>query len=248
MGYVFDFNDARTYEQWLKNGRTHQTTEFENQLMVDMLKPLRGESLLDIGCGTGTSLLPFVEMGLETTGLDASPYMLDIALQKLEHRVDLYRGVAEDLPFEDNSFNHAIMVTTLEFVDDPLKAIEEACRVTKDRLFLGVLNRYAFKGIERRLKGIFSRTIYNHAKFFSIWELKQMLQSVAGDIPIDWRTLYQLPSISGRLTQNLEQSSFVQKFPFGAFMGVVATLVPRFRTKPLTVRYRTKSPTGALTG
>jgi hypothetical protein len=110
------------------------------------------------------------------------------------------------------------------------------------------LNRYAFKGIERRLKGIFSRTIYNHAKFFSIWELKQMLQSVAGDIPIDWRTLYQLPSISGRLTQNLEQSSFVQKFPFGAFMGIVATLVPRFRTKPLTVRYRTKSPTGALTG
>jgi SAM-dependent methyltransferase len=248
MGYVFDFNDALAYEKWLKNDRTRAAFGLESQLMVDMLKPLRGESLLDIGCGTGSSLLPFVELGLEATGLDASPYMLDIALQKLENRVDLYRGVAEDLPFEDNSFNHAIMVTTLEFVNDPKKAIEEACRVTKDRLFLGVLNRYAFKGLERRLKGIFSHTIYNHAKFFSIWELKQLLHSIAGDIPIAWRTIYQLPSISGKLTYNLEQSSFVQKFPFGAFMGIVATLVPRFRTKPLTVRYRPKQPTGALTG
>jgi len=248
MGYVFDFNDALAFEQCLKDDRARATTGLDSQLMVDMLKPLRGESLLDIGCGTGASLVPFVELGLEATGLDASPYMLDIALKKLKNRVDLYRGVAEDLPFEDNSFNHAVMVTTLEFVDDPHKAIEEACRVTKDRLFLGVLNRYAFKGFERRLKGIFNRTIYNHAKFFSIWELKQMVHSVAGDVPIAWRTIYQLPSISGRLTQNLEQSSFVQKCPFGAFMGVVATLVPRFRTKPLTVRYRPKQPTGALTG
>jgi ubiquinone/menaquinone biosynthesis C-methylase UbiE len=248
MGYVFDFNDALAYEHWEKHVRTQPEAELENRLMVDMLKPLRGESLLDIGCGTGTSLLPFLDLGLEATGLDASPYMLDIALKNLKNRVALYRGVAEDLPFEDNSFNHSIMVTTLEFVDDPYKALEEACRVTKDRLFLGVLNRYAIKGFERRLKGIFSHTIYNHAKFFSIWELKQMILGIAGDVPIAWRTIYQLPSMSGRLTQNLEQSSFVQKCPFGAFMGVVATLVPRFRTKPLTVRYRAKQPTGALTG
>ena len=248
MGYVFDFNDALDYERWLQDERVRTTAGLESQLMVHMLKPLRGESLLDIGCGTGASLRPFVELGLETTGLDASPYMLDIALKKLKNRVDLYRGVAEDLPFEDNSFNHAVMVTTLEFVDDPRKALEEACRVAKDRLFLGVLNRYAFKGLERRLKGIFSRTIYNQAKFFSVWELKQMVQSIAGDVPIAWRTLYQLPGLSGRLSQNLERSRIVQRCPFGAFVGVVATLVPRFRTKPLTVRYQAKQPTGALTG
>ena len=36
------------------------------------------------------------------------PYMLDLAAKYLCNRVDLHRGVAEDMPFDDNSFNHAI--------------------------------------------------------------------------------------------------------------------------------------------
>ena len=43
-------------------------------------------------------------------------------------------------------------MATLEFVEDPKKAIEEVSRVTKDRIFIGVLNRYAIKGIQIRIK------------------------------------------------------------------------------------------------
>ncbi|MBT8352714.1 MAG: class I SAM-dependent methyltransferase, partial [Deltaproteobacteria bacterium] len=150
MGYVFDFNDAKTYERWFNTPQNRFVADLGSRLMVDMLSPMRGEALLDIGCGTGASLLPFIEKGLNVTGLDPSPYMLDIALENLGNRVDLYRGFAEDLPFDDNSFNFACLVTSLEFVDDPRKALEEACRVAKDRIFIGVLNKYAIKGIERR--------------------------------------------------------------------------------------------------
>jgi len=87
--------------------------------------------------------------------------------------VDLHRGFAEDLPFDDNSFNYACFITTLEFVDDPRKAIEEACRVAKDRIFIGVLNRYALKGIQLRLKGIFTKSIYNRAQFFQYLGIKK---------------------------------------------------------------------------
>jgi ubiquinone/menaquinone biosynthesis C-methylase UbiE len=238
MGHVFDFNDAREYEQWLSNPKRHAAADLENRLMLDMLNPLPGETLLDIGCGTGASLKPFLDFGLQVTGIDPSPYMLDMAIGQVKDRVDFYREFAEDLPFGDNSFNYAILVNTLEFVETPLKAIEEACRVAKDRVFLGVLNRYAIKGLQRRVRGIFSPTIFNKARFFSVWEIKQMFSTLLGETPMSWRTVCQLPTTSNSLLSRLERSRLVQRCPFGTFAGVVVSLVPRFRTRPLTLRYQ----------
>ena len=251
MGYVFDFKDAVAYEQWFKKPESQIAFELEIQLMRTLLKPSPGESVLDIGCGTGACLLAFLEMGLQVTGLDPSTYMLDIASQNVTNRADLYRGYAEDLPFDDNSFNYACLFTTLEFVDNPQKALEEACRVAKDRIFIGVLNRYAIKGIQRRVKGMFAPTIFNHAQFFSVWEIKHKIRKILGSTPISWRTVCQLPSQPGKtggIATSLEQSKILQRCPFGAFAGMVVTLVPKFRTRPLTMRYEARNTSGAATG
>ena len=77
--YVFNFNDAIAYERWFNNKCNKTAADLEIRLMLNMLKPVRGETLLDIGCGTGKSLLPFFEKGLQVTGLDPSPYMIDLA-------------------------------------------------------------------------------------------------------------------------------------------------------------------------
>ena len=248
MGHVFDFNEAVAYEHWLQKTQSKIAFELERQLMRDLLQPLQGETVLDIGCGTGACLAAFLEMGLRVTGLDPSTYMLDIALNKIRNRSDLYRGYAEDLPFDDNSFSYACLFTTLEFVEDHRKALKEAFRVAKDRVFIGVLNRYAIKGIQRRVKGIFTPTIFNHAKFFSVWELKQLIRDIIGNTPVSWRTVCQLPTNSGHFVNSLEQSKIIQRCPFGAFAGIVVTLVPRFRTRPLTVRYQAKNPSQVTTG
>ncbi|MGD9189858.1 MAG: class I SAM-dependent methyltransferase, partial [Desulfobacteraceae bacterium] len=248
MGYVFDFQDARSYAQWLCSSRNQCAAELESQLMFNLLRPAIGETVLEIGCGTGISMASLIKSGLDVTGIDPSPYMLDIASENLGQSADLYRGSAEDLPFDDNSFNHACFLTTLEFVEDPAKAIEEACRVAKDRVFIGFLNRFALKGVQRRLQGVFSRSIYNQARFFSVWELKAMVRNLVGPVPVEWRTVLQLPNASGNLVQTIEQSGFVQRSPFGAFAGMVVTLVPRFRTRPLAMRYSAKKTTTALSG
>jgi len=248
MGYVFDFNDAVAYEKWYKHPRNRATADLECRLMIDMLGPTPGETVLDIGCGTGSSLRPFIDMGLQATGLEPSPYMLDIALKNLGHRVDLHRGYAEDLPFDDNSFNYACLVTTLEFVEDKQKAIEEAGRVAKDKLFIGVLNRYAIKGVQRRVKGVFTKSIYNRAHFFSIWELKSIIRTLLGNVPMSWRTVHQFPVGPLMITNLIDQFSLFQKFPFGTFAGMVVTLIPRFRTRPLSVRYKSKQTTGMVAG
>jgi ubiquinone/menaquinone biosynthesis C-methylase UbiE len=246
MGYVFDFNDAKAYESWSQQPHKLAEVHREHALMLEMIHPHQGETVLDIGCGMAVSAGPFLERGLQVTGIDPSPYMLDLALKYLGRRVDLYRGYAEDLPFDDNSFNYACLVTSLEFVNDPRKALEEACRVAKDHVFIGVLNRYAIKGIQRRLDGLFNASIYNHARFYGIWELKRMIRQITGEVPLSWRTVNQFPAVCRPFTQGLESSRFVQRCPFGAFVGMVITLIPRFRTRPLAMRYRPKHTTGAL--
>lgn len=190
---------------------------------------------------------PFAGGDFELTGVDPSPYMLDLAGNHLKNKVDLHRAFAEDLPFDDNSFNYAIMNTALEFVEDLQKALEEACRVAKDKVFLGILNRYAIKGIERRVKGIFNHSIYNRARFFSVWEVKHLMRGIMGDVPLTWRTACQLPSPTGKLASRIESLGLVQRCPFGAFVGMVVTLVPRYRVKPLELKYHCEEP-GAASG
>lgn len=248
MGYVFDFKDARAYDAWLRQPDNRPQRALESRLTFDLLKPMRGETLLGIGCGTGACLAPMLDWGLQVTGLDPSPYMLDLASERFGDRIELYRGVAEDLPFDDNSFTYASLITALEFVDDPDKALEEACRVAKDRVFIGFLNRYAIKGIQRRVRGIFAPSIFNRARFFSVWELQRSLRRIVGDVPIHWRTVCQLPGVPGRIGMRIEQWDLTRRCPFGAFAGMVVSLVPRFRTRPLAIPYQAKPRTGVLAG
>ncbi len=63
-----------------------------------------GSPVLELGCGTGRTLLPMAEAGLTVTGLDLSPYMLEVARRKLadwspaipEARVTLVQGDMRD--------------------------------------------------------------------------------------------------------------------------------------------------------
>lgn len=237
MGYVFDFKAAREYDNWYQSPENRFIADLEDQLLLGLLGHVRGERVLDIGCGTGRHLLMFLEMGLDITGLDASPYMLDIAREKLGHRAELHQGLAEDLPFEDNSFDIATFITTLEFVDDVQKALQEACRVAKNRIFLGVLNRYAIKGIERRLGGMFSESIYNRARFFSVWEVKRYIRQILGKTPLRWGTVLHLPASFRKYTQHLERWPHIHRCPFGSFIGMVVILVPRYRTRNVPIGY-----------
>jgi hypothetical protein len=74
-----------------------------------------------------------------------------------------------------------------------------------------------------------------------------MVRTILGNVPISWRTVCQLPNTSGKITHQIEQLKIIQRCPFGTFAGMVITLAPRFRTRPLSLRYRTKPTTRALT-
>lgn len=59
---------------------------------------LRGKRLLDVGCGTGGSLLPMLSRGWEVTGCDISPAMLEQAQAKVDASVRLEVADMRSLP------------------------------------------------------------------------------------------------------------------------------------------------------
>jgi SAM-dependent methyltransferase len=59
---------------------------------------LRGRRALDIGCGTGKSLLPLIELGYEVTGCEPVEGMLAAAERKTRGRARLLQVAAADLP------------------------------------------------------------------------------------------------------------------------------------------------------
>ena len=248
MGYVFDFNDALICEKWFLNPKNRTVADSKYNMMLDMVNAYPGQSILDIGCGLGNGLALCHENGLLSTGIDPSPYMLDIAGKNLDHCVELYRGKAEDLPFDDNSFNYASLISTLEFVDDPRKALEEACRVAKDKVFIGILNRYALTRFRIRIKGFFSDNVFNHARFLSIWEIKKLIFDLLGDVPVKWQSTSMRSLSKGKIRINTGRFNIARKFPFSAYILMTITLLPRFRTRPLELKICPKPSTGVVPG
>lgn len=99
-------------------------------LMYEFIKP--GETLLDIGIGTGLGSCLFHKAGLQISGFDSSKEMLEVC----ESRGFASQVVQHDLqhvpfPYPANSFNHAISLAVLNFFADPAPVFEETARIIR---------------------------------------------------------------------------------------------------------------------
>ena len=90
---------------------------------------LRGQRVLDLGCGTGRLSAALVEQGLARVwGVDASAEMLAAAREKLPATVGLKQARAEELPFRDGWFDRVVTWLVVHLVDRPA-AFREVARV-----------------------------------------------------------------------------------------------------------------------
>jgi ubiquinone/menaquinone biosynthesis C-methylase UbiE len=101
------------------------------ELSMDNLKETH--SILDVGTGSGLFAEKFAAKKLHVTGLDANPEMLPVAKKYVPSGI-FQEGNAEVLPFPDESFDLVFMGLLLHETDDILSAIQEAYRVTRQRL------------------------------------------------------------------------------------------------------------------
>jgi SAM-dependent methyltransferase len=205
-------------------------------LVLDLTAPRAGERVLDIGCGSGDHLALFRKKGCDVTGIDPSPFLLDLARQRLEHRAELHRGRAEELPFSDNEFDIVTMITSLEFTDDPVTAVAEAIRVCRGRVFIGAMNRYSLIGIQGRLGNLFNSSLQTRARFFHVASLSAMIRNQLQGVRIQWGSVIFLPWGWYDIWPRLEERIPVMHNPFGSFLGLVSSVTFSFQTIQEVIR------------
>lgn len=111
------------------------------ELAVAALGTRRYETLLDIGCGSGVFLKELARHGRRLFALDRHGLMDRVQdMTEKEHlAVHLLAGSALQLPFAADRFDGVVMVSVLEHLHQPLQALIEIRRVTKEggRIVLG---------------------------------------------------------------------------------------------------------------
>ena len=218
MKVLFNERVAQGYDRWFDTKKGAMADRFEKELISRIAELKPGEIILDVGCGTANHIQHFLKRGMKTIGLDISFPMLRVARNKLRERGELCLGRAEALPFKANSFDCVSLITTLEFVEDPLKTLQEAVRVSRKKIILGILNKYSLTALGRKIKGIFRPSIYNKARFYSIRELKKLLTKVLGKHYLNWGSTLILPLSFQEWFGGLERILSFRKNPFGAFL------------------------------
>jgi demethylmenaquinone methyltransferase/2-methoxy-6-polyprenyl-1,4-benzoquinol methylase len=98
--------------------------------VIDAVDPKRGDVVLDLAAGTGTSSQPFADRGATVVPCDFSLGMLKVG-KGARPDLPFTAGDGTKLPFADHSFDAVTISFGLRNIVEPLKGLEELRRVTR---------------------------------------------------------------------------------------------------------------------
>jgi SAM-dependent methyltransferase len=153
------------YEGWFEKNSLAYKSQIE--AVRSVLPPGSG---IEVGVGTGRFAEP---LGINL-GVDPSESMREVARKK---GIDVAYGVAEDLPFPDESQDFVLMVTVICFFDNVPEAFKESFRILKPGGSLVV----AFIDRDTPTGGVYDANkhdsaFYKEATFYSAAEVREMLE------------------------------------------------------------------------
>ena len=196
----------RRYDDWFVR---HAAAYQSELLAVRALLPWRGLGLA-IGVGTGRFAAPLSVQ----VGIDPARNVLDYAANR---GILTVQAIAETLPFSDSSFDYALSVTTICFVDDATAMLTEAHRVLKPggELVIAFIDRTSDLG-QDYLAHQAGNVFYREATFYSANEVEQLLRDTGFTEPAWVQTL------STTLEETDEIESLRAGYGQGAFVAVKA--------------------------
>lgn len=120
--------------------------------VLNILEIEPSDSIVEIGSGPGVAVALASELAYEgrVVGVDPSETMLDMARRRNKERieeniVEFHRGTAEDLPFDDDTFDAAMTINSLHLWSDPVEGLEEVSRTMKPASRIAVsVSRFSY--------------------------------------------------------------------------------------------------------
>ena len=170
------------YDRWFETPIGSIVKDCEMRLIKELLAPEAGDLIVDAGCGTGLFTLDTLASGAHVAGLDLSlPMVRKAAARLFSLPFNPLVGDMFALPFKDGTFDKAVSVTALEFIEDASSAVEELFRVTKSGgdIVVATLNSLSPWAVRRKKETDEKETIFSKAFFRSPGELLA-LTPVAG--------------------------------------------------------------------
>lgn len=217
------------YDAWYETPRGRWIGDTEYRLLVELLGAHAGESLLDVGCGTGWFTRRFArEQGLRVTGLDPDAGSLAFARRHAQADETYVEARAEQLPFADGSFDHVTCITALCFVDDQEQALREMLRVARGRVVLGLLNRTSL--LHRQVGRDGGRGGYRGAHWHTAGEIRELLDGLSSG-EAELRSAVFVPS--GNRVARMVEKVMPPRILAGGFLAVaVGRIAVSTRTGP----------------
>ncbi|MGC8765795.1 MAG: class I SAM-dependent methyltransferase [Brevinematia bacterium] len=170
----------REYDSWFEKNKNIYLSE------LNLIKSFISDGLngLEIGVGSGRFAKP---LGIKI-GVEPSEKMAEMAQRR---NLKVIKAFAEELPFENESFDFALLVTTICFLGEPLKALKEAYRVIKSKGFILI----GFVPLDSYLGEIYvakkaASHFYKTAHFYTKEEVRNFLEEAGFKNQICRQTLF----------------------------------------------------------
>jgi SAM-dependent methyltransferase len=105
-----------------------------SDVVIDIADPTDGETVVDVGCGTGNAALLAAERGARVIGVDPAERLLEVAATAAEDRdldAEFVVGEAASMPVSNAEADAIVSVFGVIFAPDPPAAAAELARVMK---------------------------------------------------------------------------------------------------------------------
>jgi demethylmenaquinone methyltransferase/2-methoxy-6-polyprenyl-1,4-benzoquinol methylase len=151
-----------TYDRWSRLLSLGQDPRWR-RFLVSRIEAGPGDEVLDVATGTAAVAIELARRtGCRVVGLDQSVEMLAAGRQRVEtaglaDRIQLVEGSAEQLPFEDGSFDALTFTYLLRYVEEPEAALRELARVVRPGGRVAALEFGLPRGLWRTLWELYVR-------------------------------------------------------------------------------------------
>jgi ubiquinone/menaquinone biosynthesis C-methylase UbiE len=149
---------------------THKGGLDSTKELAKLCKIKKGDYVLDVGCGIGTSSFFLAKnfnckvVGIEINEKKIQWAKKNVKKEKLQDMVTFKIADAQNLPFNDETFDVVITEAVNVFIKDKLKAINEYKRVVKSGGYIGLHEGAWIKKPTKKIVDLFietNKSVYN---------------------------------------------------------------------------------------